>query len=110
MVERQPVTNLARLSPGREPAATTQDDCEGRPPTGGRPAAKPRPGRVLCGTGHGGDTFLLAQTTTDCPGIDVKELSCPQPVTPRMLEDGTDDCVVQVAHTSAEREGKGKGR
>ena len=69
---------------------------------------KPTPGRVLRGARYGVGSFLLAQTTTDCPRVDLEELSCAQPVTPRILKDCSDDCVVQFAHTSAKREGEGK--
>jgi hypothetical protein len=69
---------------------------------------QPRSGKVLRGASHRADTFLLlAQTTTDCPGVDVEEFSGVHPVPSRLLEDSADDGIVQVTHASAEREGEG---
>ncbi|MGB9486095.1 MAG: hypothetical protein WCD04_08305, partial [Terriglobia bacterium] len=65
---------MAALSPGRGTPATTQEECEGRSP-GGVEKRKPTPGRVLRGARHGVGSFLLTQTTTNCPRVDLEELS-----------------------------------
>ena len=69
---------------------------------------QPRSGKVLCGASQGAGIFLLlAQTTTDGPGVDVKEFSGVHPVPSCMLEESADDGIVQVTHASAERECEG---
>jgi len=65
-------------------------------------------GITLCGAGYGCDRFLFAQPATDRPGIDLKELCCPEAVASRVLEDSTDNGIVQFAHSSANSKSESK--
>jgi len=64
---------------------------------------RPRPslGILLRGANLGADGLFLAQTAADGAGINVKQLSRPEPVAPCLLKDGADDRVMQILHTSA---------
>lgn len=53
------------------------------PPRGELP--RPLLGTVLCGANHGTDSLFLAQSATDRAGVNVQQLSCAQPIAPRLL-------------------------
>jgi len=42
-------------------------------------------GTVLCGANHGTDSLFLAQSASDRAGVNVQQLSCAQPIAPRLL-------------------------